>query len=115
MALEPAITDLEQLKDRAPVARLLEWHASAIESVKFDRNELTIYVQPGSLREACALLRGDAKCPFNLLSDLTCVDWYPKEPRFEVIYHLFSIVTKQRVRLKVRLDSESPVGESGNS
>ena len=51
------------------------------------------------------LLKEDAVCPFNVLSDLTCVDWYPSEPRFEVIYHLLSIPNKERVRLKVRLNS----------
>ena len=42
MALEPAITDLEQLKDRAELARLLAWKADAVEGAKFDRNELSM-------------------------------------------------------------------------
>ena len=58
MALAPAITDLEQLKDHPAVARLLAWHAAAIESVKYDREELTI-VLPGSLfaRSLCLAAR----------------------------------------------------------
>jgi len=72
-------------------------------------------VQVSSLREACAMLRDDPNCRFNLLSDLTCVDWYPAEPRFEVVYNLFSIPRKERVRLKVKLDSSSPVVESVTS
>ena len=115
MALAPAITDLEQLKDHPALARLLAWNRAAVESVKFDRNELTLYIPKASIREACALLRDNADCPFNLLSDITCVDWYPSEPRFEVVYHLFSIAKKERVRLKVRLDGESPVVESVTS
>ncbi len=51
MALEPAITDLEQLKDRPEVARLLAWNAGAVTGAKFDRNELTIWVDRTSLRE----------------------------------------------------------------
>jgi len=43
---------------------------------------------------------------------VTCVDWYPQEPRFDVIYHLLSIPNKERVRLKVRLDGGSPAVES---
>ena len=115
MALAPAITDLEPLKDHPALARLLAWHAPAIESVKYDREELSIVVQASSLREACALLRDDPNCQFNLLSDLTCVDWYPAEPRFEVVYNLFSIPRKERVRLKVKLESSSPVVESVTS
>jgi len=115
MPIAPAITDLEQLKDHPAVARLLAWHPQAIESVKYDREELTIYVQVSSLRDACAMLRDDPVCKFNLLSDVTCVDWYPAEPRFEVVYNLFSIPRKERVRLKVKLDSSSPVVESVTS
>ena len=53
MALEPAITDLEQLKDRPELARLLAWKADAVQGAKFDRNELTIYIERTFLREAC--------------------------------------------------------------
>jgi NADH-quinone oxidoreductase subunit C len=112
MALAPAITDLEQLKGHPAVARLLAWNPSAVTGVKFDRDEMTIHVDRANIREACAVLRDDAECVFNFLSDITCVDWYPAEPRFEVIYHLLSIPKKERVRLKVRLDSASPAVES---
>lgn len=115
MALVPAITDLEQLKGHPAVACLLAWNASAVAEVKFDRDEMTIYVEPENLREACALLRDDAGCAFNFLSDITCVDWYPAEPRFEVVYHLLSIAKKERVRIKVRLDSASPAVDSVTS
>ncbi|MBZ5707126.1 MAG: NADH-quinone oxidoreductase subunit C [Acidobacteriia bacterium] len=73
---------------------------------------MTIYVYRSSIRDACVLLRDDPGCPFNFLSDVTCVDWYPQEPRFEVVYHLLSIPKKERVRLKVRLNSGSPAVES---
>jgi NADH-quinone oxidoreductase subunit C len=112
MPLGTAITDLDQLKDHPAVARLLAWDSKAVEGVKFDRDEMTIYVDRANLREACALLKEDPACPFDFLSDITCVDWYPAEPRFEVVYHLLSIPKKERVRLKVRLNSASPVVES---
>ena len=46
---------------------------------------------------------------------MTCVDWYPSQPRFEVVYELLSIPKKERVRLKVRLDNDSPALESVTS
>jgi NADH-quinone oxidoreductase subunit C len=112
MPLAAAITDIEQLKNHPAVARLVGWNAGAVHGVKFDREEMTIYVDRDGIREACALLKEDSACPFNFLSDITCVDWYPSEPRFEVVYHLLSIPKKERVRLKVRLNSASPVIES---
>src|SRR5690348_6939353 len=87
----PAITDLEQLKDRPAVARLLAWRPEAVEGAKFDRDELSIRVRPASIRNVCALLRDDPELRFNFLSDITCVDWYPSEPRFEVVYHLVGL------------------------
>jgi len=115
MALAPAVTNIEQLKGHPAVARLVGWNPDAVTGVKFDRDEMTIYVERSAIREASALLRDDANCPFNLLSDVTAVDWYPSEPRFEVIYHLFSIRNKERVRLKVRLNSDMTAVDSVTS
>lgn len=112
MALVPAITEVEKLKDHPAVARLLAWNPASVAGVKFDREEMTIWVGREYIREACAWLRDDAGCPYNYLSDITCVDWYPAEPRFEIVYHLLSISKKERVRLKVRLDSAAPVVDS---
>ncbi len=112
MSLPPAITDLEQLKGHPAVARLLAWNASAVEGAKYDREEVTIVLERSAIREACTLLRDDSGCAFNYLADVTCVDRYPSEPRFEVIYHLLSIPKKERVRLKVRLESTSPALDS---
>ncbi len=115
MPLVPAITDIEQLKDHPAVARLLGWNADAVQGVKFDRDEMTIIVDRGSHPRGLRAAQGDPACPFNFLSDVTCVDWYPAEPRFEVVYHLLSIPKKERVRLKVRLNSASPAVESMTS
>jgi len=110
--MAPAITDLEQLKGHPAIARLLQWNSAAVQGAKFDHDEMSIYVERSFIREACALLRDDPGCPFNYLSDVTCVDWFPSEPRFEVVYHLLSISKRERVRLKVRLDGDSPALES---
>jgi len=112
MPIAPPITDVNELKAHPAVAVLLGWNAASVEGVKFDRDEMSIYIERSYIREACALLRDDLKCPFNYLSDVTCVDWYPSEPRFEIVYHLLSIPNKERVRLKVRLKGDSPALES---
>lgn len=115
--VNPPITDIGQLKDHPAAAKLLAWNASAIESAKFDRDELSIYVQRDRLREACETLKAD----FNFLSDITCADFLPNEPRFHLAYHLLSHSLKDRVRLKValrsddaRVDSLMPLWPSAN-
>jgi NADH-quinone oxidoreductase subunit C len=112
MAFEPAITDLVQLKSHPAIAKLMAWDPAAVTGAKFDRNEISIHVERSLIRDACVLLRDDADCLFNFLADVTCVDWYPSEPRFEVVYHLLSITKKERVRLKVQLDGSSPALDS---
>ncbi len=112
MALAPAITELEKLKEAPALARLLAWNAAAVTGAKFDREELSIYIDRPFIREACVILRDHPANPFNFLSDVTCVDWYPSEPRFEVVYHLLSIPQKDRVRLKVRISGDDPSIES---
>jgi len=121
MALQPAITDFEQLKDRPEVAALLARNAASVSAAKFDRNELTIWVDRTALRDACLTLKNDPQLQYNALADVTCVDWYPREPRFEVVYQLFSTTKKKYLRLKVRLsgddaniDSLTPIWPGAN-
>jgi NADH-quinone oxidoreductase subunit C len=113
MALSPAITDLEQLKGRTIVAALLNWNAAAVQRAKFDRDELSVYVARESIREACQRLKDAGMVDF--LSDLTCADYHPSEPRFEVAYHLLSMKRKERVRLKVKLEGGDAAVESVTS
>jgi len=107
MPLDPAITDIEQLKDRPELAALVAWNPGAVKGAKFDRNELTVYIERTAIRDACRTLMASEQ-KYDALMDVTCVDWYPKDPRFEVVYHLFSTSAKRRVRLKVKLEGPDP-------
>jgi NADH-quinone oxidoreductase subunit C len=74
-------------------------------NAKFDRQELTLWIARDDIRFAAKTVR-DAG--YDFLVDVTCVDWYPSEPRFEVTYHILSLTLKQRVRLCVLVDSLEP-------
>jgi NADH-quinone oxidoreductase subunit C len=108
MAFQAAITELEQLKDRAEVAALIAANPASVTGAKFDRDELTIWVDRVALRDACLTLKSDPRLQYNAIADITCVDWYPREPRFEVVYQLFSTTNKKYLRLKVKLQGEDP-------
>ncbi len=107
MPLAPAVTEIALLKDHPALAALLDWNAVGVEAAKFDRDEMTVWIPAVLIREACAMLRDNKDFPCNFLEDVTCVDWYPNEPRFEIVYHLLSMAKKERIRLKVRLSSDS--------
>ncbi|MEG9432212.1 NADH-quinone oxidoreductase subunit C [Terriglobus sp. ADX1] len=95
----------EHMADNAAVVALADLAVKA----KFDRNELTIYVVSQNIVAAAIAVQ---KAGYNFLEDVTAVDWYPSEPRFQVTYHIVSHRLKQRVRLAALLDGEDPVIDS---
>jgi NADH-quinone oxidoreductase subunit C len=66
-----------------------------------------MYVPVDRLVETCMALRDTPSLRFNVLIELTAVDYLPRDPRFEVVYHLLSVSGRRRLRLKVR------VGDAG--
>ena len=49
---------------------------------------------------------------FDLLIDVTAVDWPQRTPRFDVVYHFYSTVTFARVRVKTRVTESDPTIDS---
>ena len=74
----------------------------ALLDAKFDRGELTLKIAREHIRAAAELVQ---KSGYNFLEDVTCVDYHPEEPRFQVIYHIVSHGLKARVRLAVPVES----------
>jgi NADH-quinone oxidoreductase subunit C len=69
-------------------------------------DQLVIRVPAASLVEVCRVLRDHPEFGFILLADVTAVDWWPRQPRYDVVYHLSSMTT--RLRVKVSVDGPSP-------
>jgi NADH-quinone oxidoreductase subunit C len=69
----------------------------------FDRNEFTFEVTPETNTESAQALKAAG---YNFLEDVTCVDWYPSEPRFQVTYHILSHSLKRRIRLIARVNGD---------
>jgi NADH-quinone oxidoreductase subunit C len=76
---------------------------------KYDRDELTITVARENIIAAAKAVQ---QAGYNFLEDVTAVDWYPSEPRFQITYHILSMSMKQRIRLIVRLDSDDAAIDS---
>ena len=91
---------------------LRSWNPKAVAEVIEFRGETTIVVPRELLRATAERCREDAKLQYNLLSDATCLDRYPAEPRFELSYHLVSIPKREKVRLRVRLGGNDAVVDS---
>lgn len=83
--------------------------SSLATDAKFDRAELTITVARENIIAACKAVQ---QAGYNFLEDVTAVDWYPSEPRFQITYHILSHSLKARVRLAVRLNEGDTVIDS---
>ena len=96
---------LERLRARLG-SSLIETHSQ--------HGDHTAVVDRASLPAALSLCRDDADLGFDVLMDLTAVDYhkYPGRedgPRFEVVYHLYSLGGNHRLRIKVRVDEDDAV------
>lgn len=100
---------LEAHAQNRAIASLLAAIPDSILDAAYDRAELTLTIAKDHIRETAAVLQ---KAGYNFLEDVTCVDWYPSEPRFHVVYHILSHGLKERVRLVAQVDSVDPVIES---
>ncbi|MBI2188288.1 MAG: NADH-quinone oxidoreductase subunit C [Acidobacteria bacterium] len=69
----------------------------------------TLYVPANRLVETCLALRDTPSLRFTALVEVTAADYFPRDPRFEVVYHLLSIPNRLRLRLKVRANETGSV------
>jgi len=100
----------DSVRDHAIAKAVADFDSGAVVAGKFELGELTLEIAPGKIVSVCGFLKYDRK--FVRLSTVTAVDRFPNDPRFEVVYHLHSIETNERVRLKCRLPGMDPAIES---
>lgn len=79
-----------------------------IQSVKEFRGETTVYVRPAAIVMICTFLKDLPGSPFDYLVDVCGADNFTPEGRFEVIYNIYSLQTKIRLRLKTRVEENDP-------
>jgi NADH-quinone oxidoreductase subunit C len=96
------------------VAALQAAIAGAVEHISFYVGDWTVIVPVSKLLETCRFLRDAPECAFDFCSDVTATDWPPRAQRFDVVYCLYSIRYRTRLRLKVRAgESEGVPSVSG--
>lgn len=92
---------------QAALNRLLEAFAKEVLAHHQEHGDETVTVRAGRLVELMEFLRTDTATCFEMLSDVTAVDYLgQREPRFEVVYHLYSLSKNHRLRLKVPVDED---------
>ncbi len=84
--------------DNELVQRLRARFGEAIRDSTLDRNQAIVLIEVAQLREICRYCRDEEK--FDMLTDLTAVDWPKREKRFDLVLILYSFAKNERLRLK---------------
>ena len=93
--------------DNELVQRLGARFGDAIKDATQDRKQAIVLVAADKLREISRYCRDEEK--FDMLDDLTAVDWPKREKRFDVVLILYSFPKNERLRLKAHLGQNEPV------
>ena len=106
------MTQLANATASVVVEQLRAWNSQAVSQVVEYQGETTVVVPRDLLRAVAQQCKENPALNFNLLSDATCVDRFPAEPRFELNYSLVSIPRRDRIRLRTSVSSQQPVIDS---
>ena len=96
----------EQIRSTPAVRALEDREAGVVTEAKLYRDQLSIQVAPEQIVSICRFLKQEQS--YTRLSFITAVDWFPVEPRFEVVYSLHSLERNHWLRVKCRVGGENP-------
>ena len=94
---------------RRVLEKLKEHFPSAIEVEEEFRGDLSVRVKKDQIAAVGAYLLNDPELRYDLIVDVCGVDMYRPEARFEVVYHVYSLQSKEYLRLKVEVDESDPM------
>ena len=77
--------------------------------------ELTLLARRERIGDLLRLLHDDPELSFDHITDITSVDFPNEEPRFEVVYQLYSISKNHRIRVKARVPEDDCTIDSATS
>jgi len=86
--------------------RLIDSFGDAVQQTHADHGDATARVDAERIEAVMRFLRDEVD--FDMLMDLTAVDYLGRKPRFEVVYHLYATGPNQRLRIKAQVAEEAP-------
>lgn len=108
-----AASPTEAPPDLPPLTRLLmERFGERVLSHHAQHGDETVTIRREGMLDVFSFLKSDARCGFELMVDLTAVDYLPRAPRFEVVVHLKSLRLNHRLRVKVPVEESAPEVDS---
>jgi len=97
------------------VSKIQEEMPETILSYQERFGELTLLAHREKITALLRFLHDNPELAFDHITDITAVDFPNEEPRFEVVYQLYSIGKNHRVRVKARVPEEDCSIDSATS
>jgi len=88
---------------KALVDLIVRTFPDAVVETAAQHGDETIVLKPEAWKSVARFLRDDPRAKLDMLVDLTAVDYPDREPRFEVVVHLYSLTKGHRLRIKARV------------
>jgi NADH-quinone oxidoreductase subunit C len=98
----------QEIAKNLALQKLQDWDKRVVAEIIEFRGETTVVVPANQLVRTAEYLFAEPSLRFTFLSDLTAVDRFPMEPRFELNYQLLSIEKSLKLRLRVKLPGADP-------
>jgi NADH-quinone oxidoreductase subunit C len=83
-----------------------------IQDAHARHGDATVVIGRDAALEIFTALRERPELAFDMLVDVTAVDYRGATPRFEVVYHLYSLAQNHRLRVKIRVPEDDPAVHS---
>jgi NADH-quinone oxidoreductase subunit C len=104
-----------------PLDLLQEAFPAGVIETSLPQGDATAVIRPEFLTKVMNFLKSDSRLLFNVLIDITAVDYFERNPRFDIVYHLLSLPFHRRLRIKVqvpdidpKIDSLTPLWNNAN-
>lgn len=88
---------------------LLKIAPRSIKFYTYANNQVTFYIESDQVEKIIDLLKNHMNTKFQILCDITAVDYPSRTQRFEVVYNLLSLQWNTRITLKTMVDELTPV------
>ncbi len=102
---------LDNRPDEAPdfsLQLLREKYPEAVIDILLPQGDATAVIRAEFLTKVVDFLKKDPRLLFDVLVDITALDYPEKKSRFTVVYHLLSLPFSRRLRLKVPVEEGDP-------
>ncbi len=96
-----------EIKEKLEKLLTEQFPGTSFEITEF-RDEVTLKFNRSVVVPVCGFLKNNSELEYNQCVDVTAIDWAKKKNRFTVVYHLFSIKNKNRLRVSCDLEEHEP-------